>query len=176
MGTHPIFESDFDCLTDCPKMVADDAELSLEDFINKKNIRVEIKRNQFRSGRSNDSGRIRKREPYRPLRDSARPYSRDPRRSRDLPRRSRPLTKLFINNLDFGVTDDDMKELFSEFGPLRNASILYNREGRSTGSAELVFLNPEDAREARDQYDGVPLDGRPMEITLCADTSYSSGR
>merc|ERR1711973_442583 len=71
MGTHPIFESDFDCLTDCPKMVADDAELSLEDFINKKNIRVEIKR-QFRSGRSNDSGRIRKREPYRPLRDSDR--------------------------------------------------------------------------------------------------------
>ena len=49
---------------DCPKMVADDAELSLEDFINKKNIRVEIKR-QSRSGRSNDSGRIRKREPYR---------------------------------------------------------------------------------------------------------------
>ena len=49
---------------DCPKMVADDAELSLEDFINKKNIRVEIKR-QSRSGRSNDPGRIRKREPYR---------------------------------------------------------------------------------------------------------------
>ena len=43
-------------------------------------------------------------------RRSARPYSRDSRRSRERStRRSRPLTKLFVNNLDFGVTDDDMK-------------------------------------------------------------------
>ena len=61
--------------------------------------------------------------------------------------------------LRIAIISNFIQELFSEFGPLRNATILYNREGRSTGSAELVFMQPEDAREARDQYDGVPLDG-----------------
>ena len=51
------------------------------------------------------------------------------------------------------------KELFVQFGALRKVNILYNRAGLSSGTAELIYLRPEDAKEARDQYDGVPLDG-----------------
>jgi THO complex subunit 4 len=49
---------------------------------------------------------------------------------------------------------------------LRKASILYDRSGRSTGSAEIEFTRSTDAQRALDQYNNVPLDGRAMKITL----------
>lgn len=145
--------------------------------------------------RDNDRGYVKKRSPYvsykRPRSIPDR-WEHDMFESDDNPGRARSslnrrktenrpkiekkdCTKLLINNLDFAVTDDDIDELFVEFGPLRKVNILYNRAGLSSGTAELIYLRPEDAQEAHDQYNGVPLDGRPMEITLIKD-SKSYGR
>jgi len=59
-----------------------------------------------------------------------------------------------------------MEELFGEFGDLRKATILYDRSGRSTGQAEIEFTRASDAERAKEQYNGVPLDGRAMTITI----------
>lgn len=79
------------------------------------------------------------------------------------------VTRLSVRNLDYAVNDKDLRELFNEFGGLRRSEVHYDRDGRSQGSAELVFMSKRNAIAAKKQYNGVPLDGRPMEIDIIGD-------
>ncbi|KAJ4797824.1 hypothetical protein LUZ62_049070 [Rhynchospora pubera] len=73
-------------------------------------------------------------------------------------------TKLYISNLDYGVSNEDIKELFSEVGDIKRYSINYDRSGRSKGTAEVVYAKKEDALAAIRRYNNVQLDGKPMQI------------
>jgi len=75
-------------------------------------------------------------------------------------------TKLYISNLDYGVSNDDIKELFSDVGDIQRYSINYDRSGRSKGTAEVVFSRRSDAVAAVKRYNNVQLDGKPIKIEI----------
>ena len=76
-------------------------------------------------------------------------------------------TKLFISNLDYNVSNEDIKELFETIGPLISHRVHYHQKsGRSEGTAEVVYADKAKAVLAQKKYHNIELDGRPMNITL----------
>ncbi|KAH7553672.1 hypothetical protein ACOSP7_029521 [Xanthoceras sorbifolium] len=75
-------------------------------------------------------------------------------------------TKLYISNLDYGVSNNDIKDLFSEVGDLKRYTIHFDRSGRSEGTAEIVYTRQADALAAVKRYNNVQLDGKPMKIEI----------
>ncbi|CAM4757022.1 unnamed protein product [Rotaria magnacalcarata] len=75
-------------------------------------------------------------------------------------------TKLLIANLDYGVTTSDIKELFEDIGAVRAAHVHFDENGLSLGTAEVVYERRVDAVSAQQKYNGLNLDGRPMDLKL----------
>lgn len=51
-------------------------------------------------------------------------------------------------------------------GPVKKASLAFDAQGKSKGTAEIIFVRRNDAVLAMRKYDNVPLDGRPMKIEM----------
>ncbi|PHT64712.1 THO complex subunit 4D [Capsicum annuum] len=75
-------------------------------------------------------------------------------------------TKLYVSNLDTGVTNEDIRELFTEIGELVRFAIHFDKNGRPSGAAEVVFARRSDAFQALKRYNNVQLDGKPMKIEI----------
>ncbi|KAF5747468.1 hypothetical protein HS088_TW05G00189 [Tripterygium wilfordii] len=78
-------------------------------------------------------------------------------------------TKLYVSNLDSGVSNEDIRELFSQIGDLKRHAIHYDKNGRPGGSAEEVYARRSDAFAALKRYNNVLLDGKPMKLEVVGD-------
>jgi len=83
-------------------------------------------------------------------------------------------TKIQVSNLDYNVTEDDLKDLFQQVGDVKKVKILYDRSGRSEGSAEVFFARRGDAEDAVKKYHNVELDGKPMKINFMGSALQSN--
>ncbi|XP_057831102.2 THO complex subunit 4A isoform X2 [Cryptomeria japonica] len=141
-------------------------DLSLDDLI--KNKKKRSREEDGERGSSGSKRRSTKRSAHRSAPHSV--SKSNPRASEHDEAAARPPpaietgTKLYISNLDYGVTNEDIKELFSEVGDLKRSTIHYDRSGRSKGTAEVVFARKDDAIAAVKRYNNVQLDGKPIKI------------
>ncbi|KAI9179501.1 hypothetical protein H9P43_004827 [Blastocladiella emersonii ATCC 22665] len=113
-----------------------------------------------------NSGRGGDRERDRPARGG----NRDRDAPSSAPARSGPLTtgstKISVANLDPNVTESDLELLFNRVGRVKRVQLFFDRNGRSQGTAQVVYASKPDAAAAIAQYNGVTLDGRAMRIEL----------
>lgn len=73
--------------------------------------------------------------------------------------------KLYVGNLPYRMTEDELRNPFEEFGTVASVNIVYDREtGRSKGFGFVEMPNPAEAEEALEKLNGSPVGGRPLRI------------
>jgi len=72
--------------------------------------------------------------------------------------------KIYVGNLPFATTEDDLSALFQEVGPVESVSIISDRDtGRSKGFA-FVAMNDADADKAIAKFHGQDFNGRALTV------------
>jgi len=73
--------------------------------------------------------------------------------------------KLFVGNLDWGLTEEELKEVFEKFGAVEEAAIIKDKfSGKSRGFAFVTFTNDEEGEKAIKELNGTELKGRDMVV------------
>jgi len=84
--------------------------------------------------------------------------------------------KLFVGNLSFETTDDDLKEAFSQAGACAMASVIKDRlSGRSRGFGFVEMGSDEEAQKAIAELNGRELRGRNISVSEARERSESRG-
>ena len=74
-------------------------------------------------------------------------------------------TKLYVGNLAFQTTSEDLQELFAQAGTVESASVVEDRmTGRSRGFAFVEMSTPEEAAAAIEQMNGREVGGRALKV------------
>ena len=74
-------------------------------------------------------------------------------------------TKLYVGNLSFNTSAQDLETMFAEAGTVQSASIIEDREtGRSRGFAFVEMSSAEEATAAIAALDGKEVDGRNLKV------------
>jgi RNA recognition motif-containing protein len=74
-------------------------------------------------------------------------------------------TKLYVGNLSFRTTSDELRDLFSQAGEVESASVIEDREtGRSRGFGFVEMATSDGAAAAIEQFNGKDLGGRNLTV------------
>jgi cold-inducible RNA-binding protein len=74
-------------------------------------------------------------------------------------------SKLFVGNLSYDTTGDELRDLFSEVGEVASCNLITDREtGRSKGFAFIEMNSVEEADTAREKMNGHDLHGRNLKV------------
>ncbi|MEN9699094.1 MAG: hypothetical protein RLZZ301_292 [Bacteroidota bacterium] len=75
------------------------------------------------------------------------------------------MTSIFVAKLDFGVTNDQLKEIFEAYGTVNKALVATDREtGKPRGFAFVEMPNADEAQQAIEALDGHIINGRSIAV------------
>ncbi|MCX8071819.1 MAG: RNA-binding protein [Candidatus Binatia bacterium] len=84
-------------------------------------------------------------------------------------------TKVFVGNLNFRTTQQQLSEAFSEVGQVLSIYMPSDREtGRPRGFAFVEFATSDEAQQAIGRFDGQELDGRKLRVNLAEERPQRS--
>ena len=86
-------------------------------------------------------------------------------------------TKLYVGNLSFRTTSEELREAFSAAGTVESASVIEDRDtGRSRGFAFVEMATPEEAAAAIEQFNGKDFGGRNLTVNEAKPREDRGGR
>lgn len=72
---------------------------------------------------------------------------------------------IYVGNLPYAVTDDDLRAAFAEFGTVSSAKVIMDRDsGRSKGFGFVEMDNDSEAEEAIKSLDNTDMRGRNIRV------------
>lgn len=81
-------------------------------------------------------------------------------------RRNEMAKKLYVGNLAFSVTDDELMQAFTSFGSVASARVVMDRmSGRSKGFGFVELEDDSQADEAINKMNGQTIAGRPVRVS-----------
>src|SRR5207302_1539802 len=97
------------------------------------------------------------------------PQTENRHRSFSLPERKKKTTalgnRLYVGNLPFTISDNDLRDLFAQAGPVDDVVIMMDKfSGRSRGFAFVTMATDADAQNAITQLHGKAIEGRPLTV------------
>ena len=76
-------------------------------------------------------------------------------------------TKLFVGNLSFNTTENDLQDAFAQHGTVLETNLMLDRAtGRPRGFGFVTMSTPEEAQGAVEAMNGKPLDGRDLTVNI----------
>jgi cold-inducible RNA-binding protein len=85
-------------------------------------------------------------------------------------------TKLFVGNLSFNITENDLQDAFAAHGTVTEANLMMDRAtGRPRGFGFVTMGSPEDAQKAVDALNGTMLGDRNITVNEARPREERSG-
>ena len=84
--------------------------------------------------------------------------------------------KLFVGNLSFNTTENDLQDAFAAHGNVVETNLMMDKmSGRPRGFAFVTMSTPEEAQKAIDALNGAQLDGRALTVNVARPREERSG-
>ena len=84
--------------------------------------------------------------------------------------------KLFVGNLSFSITENDLQDAFAVHGTVVEANLMMDRAtGRPRGFAFVTMSTPEEAQKAIAALNGKEIDGRALTVNVAKPREERSG-
>ena len=85
--------------------------------------------------------------------------------------------KLYVGNLSFSTSSEDLQQLFAQVGSVESATVVEDREtGRSRGFGFVEMASNEDGQKAIEQFNGTDLNGRNLTVNEARPREDRGGR